>query len=162
MYKSFCSSCYVPDSLFQIFFWLGYCNSCLNPIIYAKSSRDFKRAFKRILRCRLSRQSRSDHLPSSTSATWHRQTGAIKLNNINENKRCQKNPTILTLGPSDEDLSLKKDKESRAKIRSCYTHDLLHLKVYINYLHHYSVTQALLSLRKKTLTRNEDNLQVNF
>jgi len=33
-------------------FWLGYCNSMMNPIIYTCASRDFKRAFLRILRCR--------------------------------------------------------------------------------------------------------------
>lgn len=33
-------------------FWLGYCNSMMNPIIYTCASRDFKQAFVRILRCR--------------------------------------------------------------------------------------------------------------
>ena len=37
--------------VFSIFFWLGYCNSALNPCIYAMFSRDFRFAFKRILFC---------------------------------------------------------------------------------------------------------------
>lgn len=46
-----CRQCYIPDLLFDIFFWTGYFNSCLNPIIYACSSRDFKRAFRSVLYC---------------------------------------------------------------------------------------------------------------
>ncbi|XP_010900547.3 alpha-1A adrenergic receptor [Esox lucius] len=40
-----------PDTLFRVIFWLGYFNSCLNPIIYPCYSREFKLAFIRILRC---------------------------------------------------------------------------------------------------------------
>ncbi|XP_015904375.1 alpha-1A adrenergic receptor-like [Parasteatoda tepidariorum] len=46
-----CRQCYIPQLLFDIFFWTGYVNSCLNPIIYACSSRDFKRAFRQVLHC---------------------------------------------------------------------------------------------------------------
>ncbi|XP_074641451.1 alpha-1A adrenergic receptor-like, partial [Tubulanus polymorphus] len=53
-----CPSCYIPEMAFKIFFWLGYCNSTMNPIIYACSSREFKRAFKRILRCQFRRRPR--------------------------------------------------------------------------------------------------------
>lgn len=42
-------SCTIPDTLFNLFFWIGYCNSCLNPIIYTIFNRDFRRAFKKIL-----------------------------------------------------------------------------------------------------------------
>lgn len=40
-----------PEHLFKVIFWLGYFNSCLNPIIYPCYSREFKIAFIRILRC---------------------------------------------------------------------------------------------------------------
>nr|XP_020474945.1 alpha-1B adrenergic receptor [Monopterus albus] len=40
-----------PKSLFKVIFWLGYFNSCLNPIIYPCYNREFKLAFIRILRC---------------------------------------------------------------------------------------------------------------
>ncbi|KAF7646733.1 hypothetical protein LDENG_00183100 [Lucifuga dentata] len=46
-----CESCWVPDTLFKFFFWFGYCNSALNPIIYTIFNNDFRRSFKKIL-CR--------------------------------------------------------------------------------------------------------------
>jgi len=36
------------DTLFRVFTWLGYINSGMNPVIYACSLRDFRRAFARI------------------------------------------------------------------------------------------------------------------
>uniref|UniRef100_A0A3B4Z2Z8 Alpha-2B adrenergic receptor n=1 Tax=Seriola lalandi dorsalis TaxID=1841481 RepID=A0A3B4Z2Z8_SERLL len=44
-------TCRIPDPLFKFFFWIGYCNSCLNPVIYTIFNKDFRKAFKRIL-CR--------------------------------------------------------------------------------------------------------------
>ncbi|CAL8363729.1 unnamed protein product [Lota lota] len=40
-----------PKTFFKVIFWLGYFNSCLNPIIYPCYSREFKQAFIRILHC---------------------------------------------------------------------------------------------------------------
>lgn len=44
-------TCSIPIPLFKFFFWIGYCNSCLNPVIYTIFNNDFRKAFKRIL-CR--------------------------------------------------------------------------------------------------------------
>ncbi|KAG9346103.1 hypothetical protein JZ751_007921 [Albula glossodonta] len=44
-----CDSCNVPQTLFKFFFWFGYCNSSLNPMIYTIFNNDFRRAFKKIL-----------------------------------------------------------------------------------------------------------------
>ncbi|GAA6074552.1 adrenoceptor alpha 1Bb [Tachysurus ichikawai] len=41
-----------PETVFKFVFWLGYFNSCVNPVIYPCYSREFRRAFARILRCR--------------------------------------------------------------------------------------------------------------
>ncbi|XP_054609981.1 alpha-2 adrenergic receptor-like [Dunckerocampus dactyliophorus] len=41
--------CKIPDTLFKFFFWIGYCNSALNPAIYTIFNRDFRRAFHKIL-----------------------------------------------------------------------------------------------------------------
>lgn len=51
MLMTLCGSCWVPDTLFKFFFWFGYCNSALNPIIYTIFNNDFRRSFKKIL-CR--------------------------------------------------------------------------------------------------------------
>ena len=47
---AFCEDC-TPNLVFSIFFWLGYCNSALNPFIYGLFSKDFRFAFKRLLSC---------------------------------------------------------------------------------------------------------------
>ncbi|XP_061623617.1 alpha-2B adrenergic receptor [Phyllopteryx taeniolatus] len=44
-------TCAIPDPLFKFFFWIGYCNSSLNPVIYTIFNKDFRMAFKKIL-CR--------------------------------------------------------------------------------------------------------------
>ncbi|KAM9769392.1 alpha-2A adrenergic receptor [Menidia menidia] len=52
MLRTLCDDhCGVPDTLFKFFFWFGYCNSALNPIIYTIFNNDFRRSFKKIL-CR--------------------------------------------------------------------------------------------------------------
>lgn len=48
---AFCDNC-VSSITFSVFFWLGYCNSALNPCIYALFARDFRSAFKRLVSCR--------------------------------------------------------------------------------------------------------------
>uniref|UniRef100_A0AAY4DH55 G-protein coupled receptors family 1 profile domain-containing protein n=1 Tax=Denticeps clupeoides TaxID=299321 RepID=A0AAY4DH55_9TELE len=42
-------SCRIPEPLFKFFFWIGYCNSSLNPVIYTIFNQDFRRAFQKIL-----------------------------------------------------------------------------------------------------------------
>lgn len=58
--------CKTPDLVFDVIFWLGYCNSAFNPIIYNFFNRDFRRAFRRILCESISR--RLDFLSSSLSS----------------------------------------------------------------------------------------------
>lgn len=41
--------CKIPDIVFKFFFWIGYCNSSLNPVIYTIFNQDFRRAFQKIL-----------------------------------------------------------------------------------------------------------------
>ncbi|XP_078264058.1 alpha-1A adrenergic receptor [Rhinoraja longicauda] len=45
-----------PDVVFKVIFWLGYFNSCINPIIYPCFSKEFKRAFTRLLKCQCRRR----------------------------------------------------------------------------------------------------------
>ncbi|KAM7394282.1 hypothetical protein PAMP_021095 [Pampus punctatissimus] len=48
---SFFPSLKPSETVFKVVFWLGYFNSCINPMIYPCSSKEFQRAFTRILRC---------------------------------------------------------------------------------------------------------------
>lgn len=48
--RAFCDQCIEP-TVFSVLFWLGYCNSAINPLIYALFSHEFRIAFKRIV-CR--------------------------------------------------------------------------------------------------------------
>lgn len=52
----FGEDCCISRTLFKFFFWIGYCNSSLNPIIYTVFNRDFRRAFQNLLSraCQLS------------------------------------------------------------------------------------------------------------
>ncbi|XP_011872003.1 PREDICTED: probable G-protein coupled receptor No9 isoform X2 [Vollenhovia emeryi] len=45
---------HIHPTVFSVLFWLGYCNSAINPCIYALFSKDFRFAFKRIICCRCS------------------------------------------------------------------------------------------------------------
>uniref|UniRef100_A0A4W3JU28 Adrenoceptor alpha 2C n=1 Tax=Callorhinchus milii TaxID=7868 RepID=A0A4W3JU28_CALMI len=42
-------ACEAPEPLFKFFFWIGYCNSSLNPVIYTIFNQDFRRAFRNIV-----------------------------------------------------------------------------------------------------------------
>ena len=44
-----CPDCRVPRELDAFFFWLGYSNSSVNPILYTIFNEEFRRAFQRIL-----------------------------------------------------------------------------------------------------------------
>lgn len=54
-----CEDCHVHPTLIGVVMWMGYCNSALNPIIYTFFNKDFRFAFKKILRCSSRRRPRS-------------------------------------------------------------------------------------------------------
>lgn len=45
-----CTTCPFSPELFDVFTWLGYLNSLINPIIYTMSNEDFKKAFHKLIR----------------------------------------------------------------------------------------------------------------
>ncbi|XP_072319960.1 alpha-1A adrenergic receptor [Eucyclogobius newberryi] len=47
------------ETIFKVIFWLGYFNSCINPMIYPCSSKEFQRAFTRLLRCQCHQRRRA-------------------------------------------------------------------------------------------------------
>ncbi|VDN35762.1 unnamed protein product [Gongylonema pulchrum] len=53
-------SCFGDQELiYTLATWAGHLNSLLNPIIYPRFSREFRRAFKQILTCKRKRSIRS-------------------------------------------------------------------------------------------------------
>lgn len=59
--RPFCNDC-INSTIFSILFWLGYCNSAINPFIYAMFSKDFRFAFKRVIyRCFCSKKYLEEH-----------------------------------------------------------------------------------------------------
>jgi len=46
------SPIHYPEWLFELFIWLGYANSCTNPLIYTMINKDFRQAFRDILTCK--------------------------------------------------------------------------------------------------------------
>ncbi|XP_030057701.1 alpha-1A adrenergic receptor [Microcaecilia unicolor] len=53
------------DTVFKIAFWLGYFNSCINPIIYPCSSQEFKRAFQNVLKAQCPQRKQASKKQSS-------------------------------------------------------------------------------------------------
>ncbi|GAB6021893.1 hypothetical protein CHUAL_006059 [Chamberlinius hualienensis] len=47
--RGLCVTCQIDDLGFTFAFWLGYCNSALNPVIYTIFNKDFRKAFRKIL-----------------------------------------------------------------------------------------------------------------
>uniref|UniRef100_UPI00398E9664 5-hydroxytryptamine receptor 1B-like isoform X1 n=1 Tax=Pristiophorus japonicus TaxID=55135 RepID=UPI00398E9664 len=45
-------ACWFHHAIFDVFNWLGYLNSLINPIIYTMSNEDFKQAFQKLVRFR--------------------------------------------------------------------------------------------------------------
>lgn len=54
-----CAACATPDNVFLAFSWLGYASSGVNPCIYTLLNRDFRRAFRNIITCRIYRGDRN-------------------------------------------------------------------------------------------------------
>ncbi|CAI5456783.1 unnamed protein product [Caenorhabditis angaria] len=59
--SAFCGQAYFlnREAIFTFVTWAGHLNSMLNPFIYSRFSRDFRRAFKQILTCQRQRKVRT-------------------------------------------------------------------------------------------------------
>uniref|UniRef100_A0AAV2IZ02 Alpha-1A adrenergic receptor n=1 Tax=Knipowitschia caucasica TaxID=637954 RepID=A0AAV2IZ02_KNICA len=57
------------ETVFKITFWLGYFNSCINPIIYPCFSKEFNRAFQHVLRGRCLRSGVQTSVPNTNTNT---------------------------------------------------------------------------------------------
>ncbi|GAA6216041.1 alpha-1A adrenergic receptor-like isoform X1 [Lates japonicus] len=63
-------SCKPSETIFKITFWLGYLNSCINPIIYPCFSQEFKKAFHNVLHSRCLRTAKPQaHVTTHSSSS---------------------------------------------------------------------------------------------
>uniref|UniRef100_A0A1A8G5W4 Alpha-1A adrenergic receptor n=1 Tax=Nothobranchius korthausae TaxID=1143690 RepID=A0A1A8G5W4_9TELE len=97
------------DTVFKITFWLGYFNSCINPIIYPCSNQEFKKAFQSLLRVhclrRTPRTHHHHHLSANQSHTQgHNQTLVLSLDSRGASCRLSpSSPVALSRNPSSRD-----------------------------------------------------------
>ncbi|XP_045887532.1 alpha-1A adrenergic receptor-like [Micropterus dolomieu] len=94
-----------PDVLFKVIFWLGYFNSCLNPIIYPCYNREFKLAFIRILRCQCHQRKRPgwrayNYRSSNFSSSGHSRKGSADHNSSCLNGSQRTLPSSASPSPS--------------------------------------------------------------
>ncbi|XP_056899691.1 alpha-1A adrenergic receptor-like isoform X2 [Takifugu flavidus] len=94
-----------PEILFKVIFWLGYFNSCLNPIIYPCYNREFKLAFIRILRCQCHQRKRPgfkayNYRSSNISASGHSRKGSADHNSSCLNGSQRTLPSSASPSPS--------------------------------------------------------------
>ncbi|KAM7389648.1 hypothetical protein PAMP_023611 [Pampus punctatissimus] len=94
-----------PDLLFKVIFWLGYFNSCLNPIIYPCYNREFKLAFIRILRCQCHQRKRPrwrayNYRSSNFSSSGHSRKGSADHNSSCLNGSQRTLPSSASPSPS--------------------------------------------------------------
>ncbi|KAM6954343.1 alpha-1A adrenergic receptor [Aplochiton taeniatus] len=92
------------DTVFKITFWLGYFNSCINPIIYPCSSLEFKKAFLSILGVHCLRTpARPSHLlsPGQSQSQVHGQPLTLGLDSRGDPTRLSPSSSIgLSRTPS--------------------------------------------------------------
>lgn len=93
-----CPDC-IPGTLFDVVFWLGYCNSMVNPAIYALWMKEFSETFVAILCCRW-----HDRRKRLSNAAVKRNTNHQKNNE--ENKRFRNGSRQLQRY-SDENTSIE-------------------------------------------------------
>ncbi|XP_029295644.1 alpha-1A adrenergic receptor [Cottoperca gobio] len=96
------------ETVFKITFWLGYFNSCINPIIYPCSNQEFKKAFQSLLGVHCLRTTPRPHLHHLTAgqnqAQAHSQPLALSLDTRGAPCRLSASSSIvLSRTPSSRD-----------------------------------------------------------
>ncbi|XP_040041941.2 alpha-1D adrenergic receptor [Gasterosteus aculeatus] len=93
------------ETLFKVVFWLGYFNSCINPMIYPCSSKEFQRAFTRLLRCQCRQRQKVLHRfydhrwRAAVKGKTRDQRGDCKPGHL-AHKTCGESPFRKGKGPS--------------------------------------------------------------
>ncbi|XP_043912317.1 alpha-1A adrenergic receptor-like [Protopterus annectens] len=96
-----------PEYIFKVIFWLGYFNSCINPLIYPCFNQEFKRAFKHILKGRFRRKRKQAF--SQHQFTYRSCNKGIRTNLENDQEiehiQLTSNPSHMIYEPCKQDSS---------------------------------------------------------
>uniref|UniRef100_A0AAV2MRG2 Alpha-1A adrenergic receptor n=1 Tax=Knipowitschia caucasica TaxID=637954 RepID=A0AAV2MRG2_KNICA len=90
------------ETVFKITFWLGYFNSCINPIIYPCSNQEFKKAFQSLLGCIKETPSRPPHLIQSQGPQGRPNSLGLD-NNRTPSRLSPSSSLVLSRTPSSKD-----------------------------------------------------------
>ncbi|XP_077354006.1 alpha-1A adrenergic receptor-like [Festucalex cinctus] len=97
-------SCKPPETVFKITFWLGYFNSCINPVIYPCFSQEFKKAFLNVLhgRCLRNAKTQGPHTTTHSSSSPVSKTPDFSTPDGVSSWRCCGAPCLSSEGGSDD------------------------------------------------------------
>ncbi|XP_053210220.1 uncharacterized protein LOC128394010 [Panonychus citri] len=136
--KGFCGDyCLInPDLVYPLVTWLGWLNSGMNPVIYACWSRDFRRAFKKILcSCYKPKSNRGTKILNRPGGgTIGGTVQSTRYNNNNNNKSTMNKKSIriksnhkndedentVTIGDCNENNNLESDNYSPVDVFKQY------------------------------------------
>ncbi|XP_020367354.1 alpha-1A adrenergic receptor-like [Rhincodon typus] len=90
-----------PETIFKITFWLGYFNSCINPIIYPAANKEFRKAFQNILKGQCCHRKKASFHPSLSNS--HSTEGQKNVVRIPVGSR----ETFFKISKSDRDCEWK-------------------------------------------------------
>ncbi|XP_024294631.1 alpha-1A adrenergic receptor-like [Oncorhynchus tshawytscha] len=117
------------DTVFKITFWLGYFNSCINPIIYPCSNQEFKKAFQSILgvRCLRAQPRATHHLgPGLSQAQVQGHSLTLRVDGRGDPSRLSPSSSIaLSRTPSSRDDREWKIETGQAKVAQLCSRSLL-------------------------------------
>ena len=92
----------VPHSLFNVIKWMGYCSSCLNPIIYSCLNRNYRRALRKLCQRVLKKREMVTETSSNTGVRPKARGSSFTVstvdydNNVGErNGGCRRNSLVL-------------------------------------------------------------------
>ncbi|XP_035497012.1 adrenoceptor alpha 1Aa [Scophthalmus maximus] len=94
------------DTVFKITFWLGYFNSCINPIIYPCSNQEFKKAFQSLLGVNCLRKTPRPHHLTAGHGQTKGHSKPLTLGPDNRGAPCRYSPSTsmaLSRTPSSRD-----------------------------------------------------------
>ncbi|XP_075679830.1 allatostatin-A receptor-like isoform X4 [Dermatophagoides pteronyssinus] len=89
---------------------LAYMNSCMNPILYAFLSENFRKAFRRVIACNRQPKNRSEQTELTIGMCQNNNTNNTTTTNINSNK--QPNTKILNLDNNNNNNNINNNNQN--------------------------------------------------